>query len=326
MSRTIYNNPTFELHFLLGLPASGKSYWARNNFNTNTFCNHTGDFIIDLDKYMHDGNGKLTTPVLYGAINDSDMKYYVGGELQGTRKVVKVCFDGLITNIDDLSKIIDYILDYIKNRYKGSSYEVKLYIHQWNEDRETCIHNDKMRVNANERKDSSEITIHNHPYEYIKKEQLAKYRENNHVTAIKFERHVVKKITLYDTIFVPYIGYDIEEDRYSGHNTTKTRYMYSESWSGGGSWCDCWGNEDTISADKPNEFDELDNLLEKLCPGLTLFQYKRIKKECVEIEETREYDYYGGCEYRQRWKCDMEKLYEILKEMNLINDYGESKV
>ena len=28
--------------------------------------------------------------------------------------------------------------------------------------------------------------------------------------------------------------------------------------------------------------------------------------------------YYGGCEYWQRWKCDMKRLYELLNEMNLI--------
>jgi len=316
MTMTRYNNPTFELHLLLGLPASGKSYWARNNFNANTMFNHTGDFIVDLDKYLHYENGKLTTPVIYSALNDSDMKYYVGGELQNTREVVKVCIDGLITTIGDLTKVIDDTLNYIQNRYEGCDYQVRLCIHQWNEDRETCLHNDMMRMNSGERNVSSETTIRNRPYEYIHKEQLKKYRENNHIVAIKFERHTIKKLDSYDTMFAPLIGYDRRE--YCDDKAKKTKYMYSESWSGGGTWGDCWGNEGTISPDSPSEFKEFDDFLLKICPEMPFLQYKKIVNECLETEEYTSYDYYGGCEYRHRWKCDMEKLYAMMKEMNLI--------
>lgn len=314
----ISNNPIFELHFLLGLPASGKSYWARNNFNTNTMCNHTGDFIVDLDRYLHYENGKLTTSVIYSALNNSDIKHYVGGELQNSKDVVKVCIDGLITNIDDLTKTIDNIIKYIDDRYLELPYRIKLYIHQWNEDRETCLHNDMMRMKSGERDIGSETTICNRPYEYIQKEQLQRYRENPHIAAIKFERHVVKKLNNYDTIFMPLIGYD--KRKYGADKAQKTKYMYSESWSGGGSWGDCWGNEGTISPDSPLAFKELDRLLEKICPNITFLQYKKIQDECTTYDEYSSYDYYGGCEYRHRWKCDMEKLYEMLKEMKLIND------
>lgn len=316
--RTRYINPIFELHFLMGLPASGKSYWAKENFNANTMCNHTGDFIVDLDKYLHYENYELTTPVIYSALNDSDMKHYVGGELQNTREVVKACIDGLITTYDDLTKVIDSTLTYIENRYKGCDYQIKLYVHQWNKDRETCMHNDKMRLNSGERKVDSKATIYLRPYEYIQKEQLKKYRENSHIAAIKFERHVVKKVNLYDMMFVPLIGFD--QSKYSSDQVKKTKYMYSESWSAGGWWGDCWGNEGTISPDKPLNFKELDELFEKICPNITYLQYKKIQQECVEIDEYTEHDYYGGVEHLQRWKCNLEKLYEMLKEMNLVEE------
>lgn len=316
--RTRYINPIFELHFLMGLPASGKSYWAKENFNANTICNHTGDFIVDLDKYLHYENYELTTPVIYSALNDSDMKYYVGGELQNTREIVKACIDGLITTIDDLTKVIDSTLAYIENRYNGCDYQIKIYVHQWNKDRETCMHNDKMRVNSGERKVDSKATIYLRPYEYIQKEQLKRYRENSHITAIKFERHVVKKVNLYDMMFVPLIGFD--QSKYSSDRVKKTKYMYSESWSAGGWWGDCWGNEGTISPDKPLNFKELDELFEKICPNITYLQYKKIQQECVEIDEYTEHDYYGGVEHLQRWKCDLEKLYEMLKEMKLVEE------
>lgn len=317
--RTRYINPIFELHFLMGLPASGKSYWAKENFNTNTMYNHTGDFIVDLDKYLHYENYNLTTPVIYSALNDSDMKYYAGGELQNTNKVVKACIDGLITTIDDLTKVIDGTLTYVENRYTGCDYQIKIYVHQWNEDRETCLHNDKMRVNSGERKVSSKVTIRTRPYEYIQKEQLQKYKdENNHVVSIKLEKYTVKRVNLYDMMFAPLIGYD--QCKYSSDIVKKTKYMYSESWSAGGTWGNCWGDEGTISPDKPLNFNELDELFEKICPNITYLQYKKIQQECVEIDEYTERDYYGGCEHMQRWKCDLEKLYEMLKEMKLVEE------
>lgn len=316
---TMFPNPIFELHFLMGLPASGKSYWARQNFNENTLCNHTGDFIVDLDKYLHYENGKLTTPVIYSALNNSDMKYYVGGELQNTRKTVKVCIDGLITTMNDLDKVITDTLNYIHNRYDGCDYQVNLYIHQWNEDRETCLHNDRLRMKSGERNESSETTIRIRPYEYIQKKQLQKYKdEDNHVVSIKVESHTVKNIDTYDTIFAPLIGYDKTD--YHNNTSKKTQYMYSESWSAGGSWGDCWGNEGTISPDSPLDFREFDDLLMKICPDISFMNYKKLLNECTETEKYSEYDYYGGREYRQRWKCDMKRLYELLNEMNYITN------
>lgn len=309
-----YIQQTFELHLLLGLPASGKSYWARQNFNTNTVCNHTGDFIVDLDKYVHDADGNLTTPIIHEALNNSDMKAYVG-ELFGTRKVVKTCIDGLITDINSLTKVIDATIEYINNRCYGR-YDIKLHIHQWDEDRDACIHNDQMRMESGERDSSSLISIRFNKYEYIKKEQLEKYRKLPYISGIKFERHVVKKINMYDSMFEPLIGYDKRE--HCDPKAKKTKYMYSESWSAGGSWGDCWGNEGTISPDTPLEFRELDQLLEKICPNITFLQYKKIQSECVTNDEYSSYDYYGGHEYRHRWKCDMPKMYEMLKEMKLI--------
>ena len=317
------DNQTFHIYILIGLPASGKSYWAEHNFQKNTFCNHTGRFIVDLDKYMHESSGNLTTQIITKALNNSDMKAYVG-ELFGSRKDVFCCIDGLITDIDSLTQVIDTTLEYIKNKCRGK-YDVKLYIHQWNEDRETCAYNDLMRVKADERQVSSGITIRTHRYEYIQKDQLLKYRRLGYVSAIKFERHTVKKVTNYDINFAPRIERDRNE-YYGGHCHNEklpgwTKYMYSDEWSGGGDWENCWGTGGGISPENPTDFDKLDEFLEKICPNLTFLQYKKIKRTCVDIEETHEYDYYGGCETHFRWRCDLEKLYETLKEMNLIDDY-----
>ena len=38
-------------------------------------------------------------------------------------------------------------------------------------------------------------------------------------------------------------------------------------------------------------------------------------RNCVEIEESYESDYYGGGCYYKRYVCDVEKLYETLREL-----------
>ena len=88
--------------------------------------------------------------------------------------------------------------------------------------------------------------------------------------------------------------------------------LRSESWSNGGTWCDCWGNTSHIHAESPQEFSTLDDLLYRICPNLTFLQYKHIKKNCVKLINYTDRDYYGGSEAKSYWECDLHKLYEEL--------------
>jgi hypothetical protein len=42
--------------------------------------------------------------------------------------------------------------------------------------------------------------------------------------------------------------------------------------------------------------------------------------ECVTIDEYSENDYYGGTEYKARYKLDVRKLYDMLRERSLIEE------
>ena len=97
--------------------------------------------------------------------------------------------------------------------------------------------------------------------------------------------------------------------------------MCSDEWCLGGSWSDCYGNSGNVSADdQPTEFTEFDDLLTKICPNVTMLQYKKLYRECVTTKKRRECDYYGGvCEYA-RYVCNLRKLYEMMIEMNLVKE------
>lgn len=92
--------------------------------------------------------------------------------------------------------------------------------------------------------------------------------------------------------------------------------FYSEKWSNGGTWCDCWDNSGTISPQDPlpksNVFDSnrksktFNTLIKQLCTSEDF-----ILDNCeFREEDCGEGDYYGGYEYRSRWALHS---YDIVK-------------
>ena len=326
-----YRNITFNFHILYGLPGSGKTYYANKNFNDEHLFRHTDKMTMPLDNYQtHDNfydnamdmikDGKFAMQEIY---------------CNGTFENINICIDGLITTIENVKTLALVINDYLKetfaniNKYykdnEKLSYNVNFIIHKWDENREVCLHNDNIRVKNNERECSTAISIKSLPYDNITKNDIKCLKQICEYTKhISIETHLVKKIDLYDTKFEPLIGYN-RPSSYGGHcpsnnsERVKTKYMYSEDWSGGGTWGNCWGGSGTIDSSSPVNFNKFENLLEKICSEISHKNYKKIWEACVDIEETREYDYYGGSEIRLRWRCDVPKLYNMLVKMNLIN-------
>jgi hypothetical protein len=97
--------------------------------------------------------------------------------------------------------------------------------------------------------------------------------------------------------------------------------LRSERWCTGGAYGNCWNDHlSPVSGDDPLEFDELDDLLEKIAPNVTFLHYKKIRNRCVSTEDSYESDYYGGgCNY-MNWVCDLEELYSILEELGYIQE------
>ena len=63
-------------------------------------------------------------------------------------------------------------------------------------------------------------------------------------------------------------------------------------------------------------FDEFDELIEKICPTITFLQYKKLYKNCVRMEERDNSDYYSSTR-EAYWRCDLKELWNMLDEMGL---------
>lgn len=206
------------------------------------------------------------------------------------------CIDGLILTNDQVQKIIDIINSKISDTNYKIDFEWKIILHHWVENREACLHNDKYR-----REKSSAATIKNaildDPEDFEFKSEIP----------VEVVFHTVKKKTVYEAIFKP-------------KSRNNDDFLKSSYWTSGGIWGDCWGNSGSFSPEDPLEFTEFDELLEKICPGITFLQYKKLRNSCVTLEECTEYGYYGTVEYKSCWKCDLKKLYKEMSGMGFIKD------
>ena len=310
----------FEFHILVGLPGSGKTYWATHNYPTNYFLNHNGRMIVDLDKFKDCGY-----MMLMNALDEEFKNYMTACHVNK----VDVCIDGLVTTHDDLYNLIYGILMYMQHKCvwklkKHADSTLSFIIHQWDENREACIYNDNMR----NRDVKAKSSIKNLPYENINVKQVENHLRNNLVIdkilgesydskVVKIEKieHKIEKTTLYQTLFEPECVY-----KHNDPCAEKGRYIYSESWSLGGEGGNYLGNKWSVSSEEQKEFVELDDFLLKVAPNISFLQYKKILNYCVDKVEWHEYDYYTAGTDETCWRCDLKKLYEILKEMNLIED------
>lgn len=310
----------FEFHILVGLPGSGKTYWATHNYPTDYFFNHNGRMIVDLDKFKDRGDKMLEM-----ALNEEFKHYMISCEVDK----VDVCIDGLVTTYFDLYKLINGILLYMSSKCQWRlinrvDFSLSFIIHQWNEDREVCIYNDNLRDRCVKAKNS----IKNIPYEIISPytleddlrsslviEKIFNESYDSKIVQIKKITHMIEKATLYQTVFEPECEY-FDYDKYAENG----RYIYSESWSLGGECGNCWGDTWDVEAQEQKEFVKLDDFLLKIATNISFLQYKKIFNSCVDKIEWYEPDYYSAGTYEACWRCDMEKLYKILIEMNLIKE------
>jgi len=197
--------------------------------------------------------------------------------------------DGLFLTNDDIVRVLQICYLYMR---------CPVEIHYWKPDRKKCLYNDQGR-----REKSSELVIQN-----------AKIEEPD-INRIKLE-------TGYADIFVVY--HDIVEKpdwkvKADQHQVKADGpYLYSEFWSLGGCYGNCWNDLFYYSDayEEPDDFTAFDELIEKVKPDMNFREYKKIFKECVKVETQTSQEYYGGYSKSARYRCDLIKLFQMLEEVS----------
>ena len=95
--------------------------------------------------------------------------------------------------------------------------------------------------------------------------------------------------------------------------------FFSESWRIGGlTGGNCWGGnaDQSISAEDPAEFTQLDNFLEKSFPKITFLQYKKLLP-LIKTQDFSVSEYYGNyTEYRISY-VKFKEIAECISQMNM---------
>lgn len=105
---------------------------------------------------------------------------------------------------------------------------------------------------------------------------------------------------------------------YSNKEALEVRWL-----SGGQTGGNCWDTGEShhypVDAEPEEEFWELDNILERVSPGITYLQYRKLEK-LIEVDSETVNEYYENyCIYSIK-RLSVEKLWKFLVE----HDYGEA--
>lgn len=283
-------NLKLEVNILVGLPHSGKTHWAKQNFHVPIWSRSHSNVYLDLDGVDKRSNIQLNLHELF----ENNYLNYIEND------TYSICIDYDCLTLVDIGLLVDATNRYFKNHYK--SCEIYYVIHQWEYKITQCVNNGK--IISKYRKDfdtKMNLIVNSKPYDFSI-EDLKKLHEK-----CRIEKHGVPTLGIYDVLFAPL-----------GHEGTN--YLCSESWTTGGTCNDCWGGSYNIQSENPRNFTEFDELIEKIYEDISFIKYNKLKAACVTMEEDHEYDYYGGCQYYAYWKCDLRKLYDMLIEMGIIKE------
>tara|TARA_R110000851_G_scaffold47424_1_gene115138 strand:- start:79430 stop:80275 length:846 start_codon:yes stop_codon:yes gene_type:complete len=273
-----------KLHITVGLPASGKTTWAKK-FSRTKKRGYYGSSMphIELDYYKKfRGSPKDTMTVLKERVTGSSEESIV---------------DGLFLTEDDVIKALLFLINQNKIAIK------EVVIHYWKPNREYSLWNDLYR-----REVDSVITIENGVMDDF--DNVFGLKAKLPSIDFSIERHDVVKAEAY-RLFA------------SKHNITLNEggEVQGESWCTGGTWNDCWENTGNVPSDpSPEGMSVLDDLLETICPSVSFLQYKRIMNDCVYVEDFSDGDYYGGTTYHNKYVLRMGALYNYLVEAKLIDE------
>lgn len=90
---------------------------------------------------------------------------------------------------------------------------------------------------------------------------------------------------------------------------------------GGARGGDCWGGtaESYSCSDPEPDFEELDKVLENVCPAITFLQYRKVASKVIEEDTDARREYYGNhTEYGVK-RVVLRDLYDALVGFNIIS-------
>jgi len=284
---------------MMGLPGSGKTYYSSHYKGETINVIHFDDYKDEYDS-IYD--------VLWVKMRDNTKYIYSLDKITNT-----LVLDGPFFTVSAVSSLIHRLAECLSDEYETDCHYIKIrYILDkieivvFSEDREACMCNDRYR-----RAQNSAITIQHAPFDAdVTAQNFDSIKQvyclsDITVTNVKTERH-----SAWDTAFVPYIR----------RNDDGVDYLTSEEWTVGGTWHDCYGNEGKVEAEPAREFTEFDEMLLKLCPDVSYLRYLELKRNCIEVIEDTSSDYYTSTNYMY-WRCNLKKLYNMMLEMHLIDEY-----
>ena len=275
----------FRLKIILcvGLPGSGKTTFLEKKF---PYPQKYRLQNLDDDNLSWEEKQRFIKSKVSKFIEDAENYYLRDYEHE-------IGIDILTTTNNNLNEIINLISN-IKPEYKNY---LNFEIHYWKENRKLCLYNDRGRRNKN-----SEVSIRNLPLEYPEiYDKTVKYEVIEHEVRKGDNRKI-------------FLG------QYQSQEDNDKFILKSDSWSGGGSWGDYNGNSGSISSEIKPEFEQFEKMILELKPDISFVDYKKLYKETVTIEEVRENDYYGGREIRYWYECNLEKLFNLLVELNIVDN------
>lgn len=286
-----------EVHILVGLPGSGKTTFAYQIKDERKCYTH----IIDADSWS------VQTEGVENYINDFFDRdgYEISCETCGTFACgEQIIFDGLMLTNEDVQKISNVFVNCISQlKWDGKQIPAKFFIHQWNEDRESCLKNDVIRLETGEydRTEASTATIKYAKYEMIDMDAL---RQMFPEYEFNYVEHTI----------VAHSQKELVLENYGDNGEIR-----SERWCVGGDVCNCWGSHWVIdNEDEPAEFTSFINIVNHFCPNISHEDYCKLWDACVDTDYDAEADYYGGCLHYRWYTCNLEQLFDKMEELGVI--------
>ena len=282
------------VEILVGLPGSGKTYYAKEQgVRPDTIFVNS---LKETPRYICTDKEYCASRPISNIIHNHEFGYRIMRRKHNWEHWI---IDGLFLTNDVQHQVVEAIGEINKH---ADDIKLKIRFVYFKEDREACLYNDRVR----NREKLANITIEHADYEKPDIETLQKNFPKFEFELLEKEVH---KMDVFESKFLT---------KGSWRNENELR---SDTWCLGGTWANCWGDGGKVSADMQlTEFKEFDDLLIDICPNITFLQYKKLYNSLVTIETEYENDYYGGSTENAYYKCNLKDLYNMMVEMDLINE------